>query len=248
MTIIAHKGFSLKYSENSIKAFNEAIIANSDGIELDINIDNNNKYIIWHDKVSTQFIDKNNVNKHEDEQIIYFDDFVEYINSTKFKILVENNILVRNNKFKIILDIKLSRNKLNNFMVEYFPKYYDSINKIDNIITIIQSGIINGFSDYDIKDKNKLKISFLYNSYQKLYTLFLGINMSLLKGADEIMYDYTCLNFFNIFMIWFQLKIYKIIGSPYKINFFTINNKYIAFLLQLIFSCSIITDDPNLLK
>lgn len=277
MPIIAHKGYSLKFPENSIKAFNEAIKENCDGIELDINLDENNKYVIWHDKVSTNFIEKMNLNKPHNEQIIYYDDFVEYINSEKFKMLVKNNIMIRNEKFKIILDIKLPKKELVRFMTKHFPKYFTLTKNMDNIVTVVQSGIPHVFKNIKItkyRNKNKLRTSFLYhsdqywctyewleyytniqifvnffslkNKYPKIlwYKSYLcGLDMSLVDGADEIMYDYENLNLFNAIVIYFQMILFKTIGLASEINFFTVNDKYIAYLLQFIFSCSIITDN-----
>ena len=257
MTIIAHKGYSLKFSENSVKAFNEAIIECSDGIELDINSDSDNKYVIWHDRVSRNFIEKRNSQKDEEEQIIYFNDFCEYINSEKFKTLVKNNIIIRGKKFKIILDLKFSKKELKHFMTKYFQKYYLSVKKMDGIVTVVQSGIPNGFKDIEtiqFRDRNKLRVSYLYHSYRNWYayewykSYFLGIDMSLIDGADEIMFDYTNLNILNIFLIWIQLIVFKTMGLPSEINFFTVNNKYVAYLLQFIFSSSIVTDECKLLN
>lgn len=257
MTVIAHKGYSAKFSDNSIKAFNEAILEYTDGIELDINLDDKNKYIIWHDRINTEFINKHNIMKKDDEKIIYFNDFINYIKSDKFKTNVKNNVLFRGNKFKIILDLKLSKKELNNFIPNYFIEYYNIIKNIDNIVTIVQTGIPNGLNDFNIikfRDKNKLRVSFLYHSFQNWYTYewyksyLFGINMSLVNNADEIMYDYTNLNIFNIIFIWIQLNILKLISTCDHINFFTVDNKYIALFLQFVFSCSIISNNSKLLK
>ncbi len=47
--IIAHRGFSGKYYENTLKAFNAAIEAGADYIEFDINRTRDNEVIVVHD-------------------------------------------------------------------------------------------------------------------------------------------------------------------------------------------------------
>lgn len=244
MSIIGHRGYSSKYRENTIEAFNQAIIHNFDGIELDINLTTDtNKYIIWHNSVSEKQIVESNTDFEKKEHIICYDDFVKYIGSEQFNNLIKNNISNRKCKFKILLDIKLNKKELKIFMIECFQKYFDKVKNKDNIITIIQTSIPNGF--HKTHNKDKLRISYLYHgqTYEWWKSFFFGIDMSYIYGADEIMYDYKNLNILNIIIIKIQLAMFQVMGLPYKINFYTVNNKHIAALLRFLFSCSIISDD-----
>ena len=49
MLKIAHRGYSKHHKENTLSAFNDALNNNFDMIELDIQLDKNNKIIIMHD-------------------------------------------------------------------------------------------------------------------------------------------------------------------------------------------------------
>ena len=48
--IFAHRGFSAQYPENTMKAFEEAEIAKSDGIEIDIQMTKDGEVVIIHDE------------------------------------------------------------------------------------------------------------------------------------------------------------------------------------------------------
>ena len=49
MLIFAHRGYSAKYPENSLRAFEEAFKAGADGIELDVRLTKDGKLIVFHD-------------------------------------------------------------------------------------------------------------------------------------------------------------------------------------------------------
>ena len=50
MKIIAHRGLSAKYPENTLLAFKKAIEAGADGIETDMRLTLDNEIILFHDK------------------------------------------------------------------------------------------------------------------------------------------------------------------------------------------------------
>jgi len=50
MKIIAHRGLSAKYPENTLLAFKKAIEAGADGIETDLRLTLDNEIILFHDK------------------------------------------------------------------------------------------------------------------------------------------------------------------------------------------------------
>lgn len=49
MKIIAHRGFSSEYPENTLLAFQKAIDAGADGIETDLRLSSDDKVVIFHD-------------------------------------------------------------------------------------------------------------------------------------------------------------------------------------------------------
>src|SRR5271169_5978050 len=48
--VIAHRGFSEEAPENSLAAFQKAIEANADMIELDVRLSSDGEFIVFHDK------------------------------------------------------------------------------------------------------------------------------------------------------------------------------------------------------
>ena len=50
MKIIAHRGFSAQYPENTLLAFKKAIEAGADGIETDLRLTLDNEIILFHDR------------------------------------------------------------------------------------------------------------------------------------------------------------------------------------------------------
>ena len=47
--ILAHRGYSQKFPENTLLAFNKAFENNADGIECDLQKSKDNKFVIIHD-------------------------------------------------------------------------------------------------------------------------------------------------------------------------------------------------------
>jgi glycerophosphoryl diester phosphodiesterase len=60
--IIAHRGFSGKFPENTIKSINEAIIVGSDLIEVDLQLTKDNEVVLFHDETLERIL-KNEKNK-----------------------------------------------------------------------------------------------------------------------------------------------------------------------------------------
>ncbi len=50
MMIFAHRGYSLKYPENTLTAFKKAFEIGADGIELDVRLSKDGKIYVFHDK------------------------------------------------------------------------------------------------------------------------------------------------------------------------------------------------------
>ena len=50
MLKLAHRGYTKQYEDNSLEAFQEALIHNFDMIELDIQLTKDDEIIIFHDQ------------------------------------------------------------------------------------------------------------------------------------------------------------------------------------------------------
>ena len=50
MRIFAHRGYSGRFPENTMPAFNEAFLAGVDGIELDVQLSRDGELVIIHDE------------------------------------------------------------------------------------------------------------------------------------------------------------------------------------------------------
>lgn len=48
--VIAHRGYSAKFPENTMKAFREAEYANADGVELDVQLSKDGEVVVIHDE------------------------------------------------------------------------------------------------------------------------------------------------------------------------------------------------------
>ena len=51
MKVFAHRGFSGKYPENTMLAFEKAVEAGADGIELDVHLSADGELVIIHDEL-----------------------------------------------------------------------------------------------------------------------------------------------------------------------------------------------------
>ena len=49
MKYIAHRGYSLKYKDNSIEAIREAIHRDYDGVEIDVQLCGSGELVLYHD-------------------------------------------------------------------------------------------------------------------------------------------------------------------------------------------------------
>ena len=55
MTLIfAHRGYSEKYPENSMIAFEKALEAGADGIELDVHLSKDQEVVVIHDDIARE--------------------------------------------------------------------------------------------------------------------------------------------------------------------------------------------------
>ena len=109
--ILCHRGIQNYYPENTLGSINEALSSEKyDGVELDINLTKDNKWIIYHD---SNLLRLNSIN--EDVSNINFSDI--------------NKIEWKGNHFLVNLLSELSSIKTNKILnIEIKPKYSESKN------------------------------------------------------------------------------------------------------------------------
>jgi hypothetical protein len=226
--IIAHRGDTEKYIENSKFALLSAIQKNTKCLELDINmIYTENQYIISHDRCHKLELKT---------QILTFDDFIKMIHEN-IELIHEN--IDYNGELIILLDLKLNKNELDNFMENEFMKYYEIIKNINNLTTIIQTCMIGELNDINLKN---VETSYLICCPEQLYDQvkfhLIGLNYSLFQHKfNHVMIDIKMLNIINIFIIKIQLYFFNI-----QFNVYTINN-YIIKKLLLLLNINVVTDN-----
>ncbi|MBI2028674.1 MAG: hypothetical protein HYT07_03650 [Candidatus Levybacteria bacterium] len=98
--IIAHRGYSKLYQENTIRAFDAAIKAGAEGIECDLRLTSDNKVVVNHNnklrlngvsvKISdTKFSDLLEMRKHAAEELLTLDELFEYIPQKQAEFFLE---------------------------------------------------------------------------------------------------------------------------------------------------------------
>lgn len=107
--IYAHRGSSIKYPENTMLAFEKAVLAGANGIELDVQLTRDKKVIIFHDwRLNRIFNKEGKISNYRYEQIKKWDAGIW--KSKKFKGLtvptLEEVLVFAANK-KIFLNIEL---------------------------------------------------------------------------------------------------------------------------------------------
>ena len=175
MKIYAHRGFSGEYPENTMLAFEKAVEAKSDGIELDVHLSKDGKLIVIHDeyllrttgklgKVSDYTKDelvKINAGKTKNDKfgftpIVDFDYYCDYI---KDKDIITNIEIKTNNNYYVGIE---------ELVVDYVKKYkleektifssfnWLSIIKVNKIAPHIKNALLQEFYlTYNIGDLEK---------------------------------------------------------------------------------------------
>jgi glycerophosphoryl diester phosphodiesterase len=107
--IYAHRGSSLKYPENTMLAFEKAVLAGANGIELDVQLTRDKKVIIFHDwRLNRIFNKEGKISNYRYDQIKTWDAGIW--KSKKFKGLTVptlEEVLIFAAKKKIVLNIEL---------------------------------------------------------------------------------------------------------------------------------------------
>ena len=186
---IAHRGFSGKYPENTMRAFIEAVKVGCDGIETDLHMTKDGVIVICHDET----IDRttNNIGyiaeyNYEDlckvdagikygrdfanEKIPTLDEFLEYIKDKNLYINLElkNNIIQYENMEEKVIE-KIHEYKLqNNVILSSFNHY--SMIKVKEIDNRIKTGLLYVANLYNVHEyAEKLKADALHPFYPAVF-------------------------------------------------------------------------------
>ncbi len=182
MKIYAHRGFSGEYPENTMLAFEKAVEAESDGIELDVHLSKDGKLIVIHDesllrttgepgKVSdydkSELI-KINAGKTKDDKfgftpIVEFEDYCNYI---KDKDII-TNIEIKTNNFYYPGIEEISIELVKKYKLEekvIFSSFnWLSVIKIKKLAPYMKSALLQ--EDYLTQNIGNLEKSFGINYY-----------------------------------------------------------------------------------
>lgn len=198
--IIAHRGHSDKYPDNSAEAFIDAIKKGFDMIELDINICKSKDLIIYHDTtINGKCIEDYTIENLSLLNIITLEYYFNYINK---------------NQIKTYIDVKG-----NDVVINYLIDFLNSNNNIDKSLIYIASFNINHLiivKNSNLKCKlglitcNKFTLNddklYLYDFYAFNWELYDNELYDFLKYKKKLVFLYTCHN----------MEEYKYIKSKYN--------------------------------
>lgn len=158
---IAHRGFSSKYPENTMLAFEKALQAGCDGIELDAHISKDGELVIIHDEnIARTTNGKGLVKDYTIQELKQFDASAEFVGVYGF-----NPIPTLNEYFSYIKD----KNIITNIELKNGIILYDGIEKqiIDmaDKYNLLDKIILSSFNHYSLlkckKINPKVKCGFL---------------------------------------------------------------------------------------
>lgn len=232
---IAHRGFSGKYPENTMMAFNEAIKAGCDGIETDLQMTKDGVIVICHDETINRTTDgEGYIVEYNYEDLRKVDAGIrfgqEFINE-RIPNLDEFFELVKYKNLFINLELKNNIIKYKNLEEEVIKKIYEY--KLERNV-ILSS--FNHYSMVKVKEiDNKIKTGLLYcaNLY-KVHDYAIGLKADALHP------------FYGAVM---EEKIVKEIkGRGIMINTYTVNEEAHMKALINLGVDGIITNYPDKLK
>jgi len=202
--IIAHRGYSKEYNENTKNAFFKAIELGADGLELDIQKTKDNVFVIIHDGS----IDRISNDKGKIQDFLWKD-------LKKIKIFKKDRILSLEELLKIIpdkilLDIELKGETISEAscapLLKLLLKY---IKKENILITSFHYELLYFFK------KNKICIGLLTGGKLKRLE-FLGM----IKKVLSLKPDYLCMpinmiRYMNIILFYILIMFLKIMGNKF---------------------------------
>jgi glycerophosphoryl diester phosphodiesterase len=207
--IIAHRGHSSKYPDNSKKGFIDAIKKGFNMIELDINICKTKEIVIYHDSIiNGKCIQEYSLNELMQLNIITLDYYFNNINK---------------NQIKTYIDVKG-----NDVVINYLIDFLNSNNNIDKSLIYIASFNINHLNI--VKNSNlKCKLGFitcnkftlnddklyLYDFYAFNWELYDNELYDFLKYKNKLVFLYTCHNIEEYKYIQYKYKYDGLISNIY---------------------------------
>lgn len=229
--ILAHRGYSQKFPENTLLAFNKAFENNADGIECDLQKSKDNKFVIIHDdKIDRVTDNKGYVNQltlkelksctiYKKEKILELSELLISIPDDKLINIELKNETLNENDCPDILRIILKYFKKENLMISSFSDKLLYYFKKNNIIT----GLLIEKKYMELGPVKLFKVLF------KLRPDFINLPVLMFKELGA----------FTSYSLIFLLKIFK-----KKILFWVVNNE--KDLKKVInFTEIIITDNPE---
>lgn len=186
---IAHRGFSGKYPENTMRAFAEAVAVGCDGIETDVHMTKDGVLVICHDEIinrttdGTGYIAEYNYNdlckfdagikygkEFAGEKIPSLDEFFTYIKDKNLLINLElkNNIINYNHMEERVIEKIYEYNLDKNIILSSFNHY--SMVKIKEIDSKIKTGLLYSASLYNVHEyAKKLKADAVHPFYPSVF-------------------------------------------------------------------------------
>ena len=156
--VTAHRGYSGKYPENTLLAFNKAIESNADEIELDVRLSKDNKVIVIHDSnlnrvaninkfvSNMKYDDIKKIDVGDNEKIPLLDDVLRLIQDKDIKINIELKSIDKNEK--LVQDTIDLVNKYNVKEKCYFSSFeYSMLLKVKEIDSSFKILFISNTND-----------------------------------------------------------------------------------------------------
>ena len=168
--IFAHRGFSGKYPENTMLAFQKAVELGVDGIELDVQFSKDGKVMIMHDEMLDRTTDsKGSISDYTYDELEQFD--ASYIYRGK---VPKNKIPTLDEYFKMIKNTNIITNiELKTGVKEYLgieEKVWELIKKYD----LAEKIIISSFNHFSILRMKKIAPMLKYGLLSETWILNAG--------------------------------------------------------------------------
>ena len=233
MIIFAHRGYSKKYPENTMLAFEKAIEVGADGIETDVHLSKDGELVITHDetldRVSTG---TGMVGSHTYKELLEFDFGIKKgpeFKGQKIPRLIDLIKLIKEKDLFLNIEIKIG-----------FPLYPGIEEKVLDLIIkedILDKVIISSFNHYSLallRNLNKnIKLAPLYVS-----AIYRPYDYAKSFGANYIHPNYQVVN---------EDIVKESHSNGVKVNMYTVNDLKVALGLKAMGVDGIITDDPELM-
>lgn len=183
MQNIAHRGYSSKYPENTLLAFDKALIAGATGLEFDVQLSKDGVPIVFHDEKIDRITKykgylkdytaeelKEMTVQDSDELIIDLDTFLKeysHIQDLIFNIELKNNVIAYEDIESKVYNLVKKYEVIDQVIVSSFNQ--ESIGKMKSQYPEIKCGlIIVDYSDDLVNYLNKTRIEYCHPLLEKL--------------------------------------------------------------------------------